>query len=215
MRTAEEDYIKIIYELSIKTVEKFVKTKDIVTLFNYTTQSVIEMVKKLEERNFLTYAPYKGVKLTKSGNKEAIRMVRAHRIWEVMLAHKLGLDWSLIHQEAENLEHAASDLVVEKLYALIGRPKYCTHGNPIPDLDGNVEKVDYNSLINSTAGSNVTIKRVLDYRPLLSFLEQENIKLNDSFIIKKRDDFNQIFILEGKKGKLVTISYSSANMIYV
>lgn len=215
MRTSEEDYIKLIYELSAKTTEEFIKTTEIVANFGYTTQSVLEMIKKLEERILLVYIPYKGVKLTKLGETEAIRMVRAHRIWEVFLAQELGLDWSLIHQEAENLEHSTSNLVIEKLYNYLEKPKYCTQGNPIPDLDGNIEAVTYNSLLNANVGAIVKIKRVTDYRPLLAYMEKEKIKLLDVFTVSKRDDFNQIFVLQRSNGESITISYAAANMVYI
>ena len=93
LNRAEEDYIKTIYELTIQKDVRIVKTNQISEYFSYTDQSVNEMNKKLNNKKLFKFIPYKGISLTSKGKKEAIRMIRAHRIWEVFLTDKLGFSW--------------------------------------------------------------------------------------------------------------------------
>ena len=87
----------------------------------------------MKVKKYVSFIPYKGISLTKKGVEIAITLVRKHRIWEVFLTKKLNFLWSDVHADAEMLEHAASDKVIDELYKYLGEPKYCQHGNPIPD----------------------------------------------------------------------------------
>jgi len=214
MHQAEEDYLKLIYELSIETNVKYIKTSDLADKFGYTIQSVNEMVKRLDKKNLLNYEPYKGIKLTDKGNKEAIRMTRAHRIWEVFLSEKLGLSWESLHDEAENLEHATSDKVLEKLYAFLGYPKYCNHGNPIPDQYGKVERPALSPLYDLKEGDRFMIKRVLDHKPLLKHLNAINLGLNESLKVLKKESLGDIIYIE-KLDQSIPIAKRIAKMIFV
>lgn len=213
LHRAEEDYLKNIYKLTIEKDRKLVKNNELAELLGFTDQTVNEMIKKLETKKLVKYTPYKGVSLTNKGLKEAIRLVRSHRIWEVFLYEKLNLSWKNVHAEAENLEHASSDLVVDLLYDFLGNPEYCVHGNKIPKLDGSYQK-DYDlSLINAEINDEFIIKRVLDHEQLLNFLDDNNLSIGDKLFIKEKDDFNKILIISNKE-KNITISYTTAQIIY-
>lgn len=190
LHRAEEDYIKTIYELSLDLDTTIVKTNEMSQRLAITDQSVNEMIKKLAKKDLLEFIPYKGVKLSQQGLDEAIRLVRAHRIWEVFLMEHLGFNWEDVHKEAELLEHAASNEVIDKLYDFIGKPKYCSHGNPIPDEFGNISKLYNKTLLSFNPGESFILKRVLDNRALLAFLNENKININDEFIIDKIDVFN-------------------------
>ena len=187
---AEEDYLKLIYELSVEQNREKIKTNEISESFGYTDQSVNEMIKKLVNKKFLLYQPYKGVSLTKKGKKEAMRMIRAHRIWEVFLTQKLNISWQDVHIDAEKLEHASSPELIEKLYQYLDEPKYCQHGNPIPTIDGVSEKIETMSLWDANETDLFTIKRVLDHKELLAYLDDKKIELNMTVQIIKKDHFN-------------------------
>lgn len=191
LHRAEEDYIKTIYELSLDLNSIIVKTNEIAKRLGFTDQSVNEMIKKLEKKDLLQFIPYKGVSLSTIGKNEARRLVRSHRVWEVFLMTHLGFSWEEVHEEAETLEHAASTKVIDKLYNFIGRPKYCSHGNPIPDEFGNIDKVYNKTLLTFKEGDKFHLKRVLDNHDLLTFLNQNNINIDDIFIIDKINDFNE------------------------
>ncbi len=214
MNQAEEDYLKLIYELSNELTTPYIKTTDLADKFGYTVQSVNEMVKRLDRKKLLKFEPYKGIKLTSKGSKEAIRMTRAHRIWEVFLSDKLGLSWEALHEEAEKLEHATSEPVLEKLHEFLGYPKYCNHGNPIPNQEGIVEKVELTPLFELKAGETFTIKRVLDHKPLLKHLNTINVGLNEPLKVIKKESLGDIIYIE-KANESIAIAKRIAKMIFV
>ncbi len=213
MNRAEEDYIKLIHELHDETKDPLIKGATLAEQFDFTLQSVNEMLKRLEKKGYLTYIPYKGVKLTASGRQEAIRLIRAHRIWEVFLAQKLGLPWEALHQEAERLEHASSEEVIERLHGYLGRPQYCHHGNPIPNAEGTMAKMYRTSLLEAALKRPFEVKRVLDHKPLLKHLNQLDIQLHDVLTVLEKDDFAGTLTLE-KNAHTMTISYAVARMIF-
>lgn len=189
MNKSEEDYIKMIHELQSESGEKMVKASLLAEQFDYTIQSVNGMLKRLESRGYLTYVPYQGVQLSDLGKKEAVRLIRAHRIWEVFLGEKLQLAWEDLHQEAETLEHSASEKVIDALYEHLGQPPYCRHGNPIPDKAGRLPKTFRKPLSDAQAGTLFKIYRVLDYKPLLMHLNDVSIRLYDILDIQSVDAF--------------------------
>lgn len=213
LNRAEEDYIKTIYELTIQDEKDLVRTNEVSDYFGYTDQSVNEMIKRLSQKKLLNFIPYKGVSLTQKGKKEAIRMIRAHRIWEVFLTDKLGFSWESVHEDAERLEHATSDKVLNKLYEFIGKPDYCQHGNPIPDEKGYIKKSATHSLDQCQVNQVFKISRVLDYKELLIYLNQEDIKLNDLIEVLEIDQFNGIMKVRHKK-RVVTLSIKTAEMLF-
>ena len=213
LNRAEEDYIKAIYELTIQNDAPMIKTNEISDYFGYTDQSVNEMIKKLNQKKLVNFIPYKGIHLTNKGKKEAIRMIRAHRIWEVFLTDKLGLSWEDVHEDAEKLEHATSSRVLDLLYDFIGKPDFCQHGNPIPNEQGNIKKASNFSLSECRVGDVFMLTRVLDLKALLLYLNEEKIKLNDQFIVLEKDEFNEIIKVEHQQ-KQKTISLKTAKMLF-
>jgi DtxR family transcriptional regulator, Mn-dependent transcriptional regulator len=213
MNRAEEDYIKAIYELTIESKDALVKTNEISEHFGFTDQTVNEMIKKLEAKGLLSFYPYKGIELTEKGKGEAIRMIRTHRLWEVFLMNKLNFSWEEVHEDAEKLEHATSLKVSKKLYDFLGKPKFCQHGNPIPDFEGNMDTPIKKMLFEAHIHDTFKIERVLDNNQLLIYLNQKNIKLHDTLYVKEKDDFNNLFVVENDVQTHV-LSYQTARMIF-
>lgn len=213
LNKAEEDYLKIIYELAIKSGFMLVKTNEISNYFGYSDQSVNEMIKKLEHKKLLTFMPYKGIQLTKKGEAEALRMIRLHRIWEVFLADKLGLSWENVHEDAEKLEHATSDVVLNKMYQFLGEPDYCQHGNPIPNDKGKMMPVSQLNLFDCEKGTLFLITRVLDDKHLLVYLNENGLSLNQEISITKKDDINGIIVVRHLHN-MITLSAHTAKMIF-
>lgn len=213
LNKAEEDYLKIIYELAIKSSFMLVKTNEISNYFGYSDQSVNEMIKKLEHKKLLIFMPYKGIQLTKKGETEALRMIRLHRVWEVFLADKLGLSWENVHEDAEKLEHATSDVVLNKMYQFLGEPDYCQHGNPIPNDKGEMMPVSQLSLFDCKKGDLFLITRVLDDKDLLVYLNENGLSLKQEISITKKDDINGIIIVRHLHN-IITLSVHTAKMIF-
>jgi DtxR family Mn-dependent transcriptional regulator len=213
LNRAEEDYIKMIYELTVEKDLLMIKTNELSERFGFSDQSVNEMIKKLEVKHLVSFVPYKGVSLTSKGKSVAIRMIRAHRIWEVFLTQKLGFSWESVHEDAEMLEHATSPEVLESLYKYLGSPKFCQHGNPIPDLKGKMEKSATLSLDELEKGEVFEITRVLDVKELLVFLNENEIKLHDRYELIEKDSFNgMIKIKDQDRTKIISIK--TAKMLF-
>lgn len=212
MYKAEEDYIKFIYEQS--TTQKNVTIKDIATKFNYSEQSVYEMIKKLQTKHLLKYIPYQGVELLKEGLDHAIRLTRAHRIWEVFLQDYLGYDWHEVHEEAEMLEHAGSETMLQRLYDKLGRPKVCQHGNPIPNFQDSWIETPYQSIVNAKENQGFKVLKVNDDKPLLTFLKDKNIQLQDELYIVKKYQNHGLIEVKNQKNEKVVLTDSMALMIF-
>ncbi len=215
MHRAEEDYIKTIYELTVQRKQDIVKTNEISDTFGFTDQSVNEMIKKLVTKKLVKFIPYKGVQLTKNGIKEATRLIRFHRIWEVFLTDKLSYAWEDVHEDAERLEHASSETLINKLDELLGYPKYCQHGNPIPDASGHVSTFSSLSIFDLEENDTFKIKRVLDHKELLNFLNAHHMHLNKTYVLKLKDVFNGIIIIKDEEQKEVILSHKTSKMIFI
>lgn len=213
MNRAEEDYIKTIYELTVEKKATLIKANEIADRFGFTDQSVNEMIKKLEKKHLVSFIPYKGISLTKKGKEVAIRMIRAHRIWEVFLTEKLGFSWENVHEDAEMLEHATSAEVLEKLYHFLGEPKYCQHGNPIPNFKGKIEEATSLSLSEVKVGESFELLRVLDHKELLLYLNQQGMKLYDQYKVLEIDPFNGLMKVNCGDHDL-TLTLKTAHMLF-
>lgn len=134
---AEENYIKTIYHLS-ESGRKAVSTNAISEMQKTKPASVSDMIKKLGEKDMVSYQKYKGVHLSPTGKKAALQIIRKHRLWEVFLVDKLHFSWDQVHEIAEQLEHIKSPLLVKKLDEFLGFPKIDPHGDPIPDENGEI-----------------------------------------------------------------------------
>jgi len=128
----EQDYVKTIYELGDRTDHALVSLKDVTAQLAVSAPSVTEMAKRIEKKGLIKYQSYKGVTLTPRGNKEALLVLKAHRVWECFLIDVLNYEEEDVHCEAEALEHAVSPQLIERLYAYLGKPAQCPHGRNIP-----------------------------------------------------------------------------------
>lgn len=212
MYKAEEDYIKYIYETSLQ--QRQVTIKDVAIKFNYTEQSVYEMIKKLQQKSLLNYVPYQGIQLSEKGHHEAIRMIRAHRIWEVFLQDYLGYDWHEVHEEAEMLEHAGSETMLERLYKKLGEPAHCQHGNPIPNFKNEIDYENLSSLDETIVDTQFKIIKVLDDKPLLLFLQEKNIAIHDTLYIEHIYQNHDLIEVKNRLDEKVVVTTRMANMMF-
>jgi len=152
-----EDYLKAIYRLSLRG--RAATNGDIAELLELSAPSVTGMVKRLSEQGLLEHEAYKGVQLTAEGRRLALRMVRRHRILEAYLVAFLGYGWERVHEEAERLEHAVSDQLIEQMARALGNPKFDPHGDPIPEADGTIPELVCTPLADIPAGETVEIRQ--------------------------------------------------------
>jgi DtxR family Mn-dependent transcriptional regulator len=158
-----EDYLKAIYRLSPHG--RTASTSEIAQRLVLSPASVSGMVKRLSEQGLLEHVPYKGVQLTADGRRAALRMLRRHRLIEAYLVAFLGYTWDTVHDEAERLEHAVSDTLVERMAAVLGNPTVDPHGDPIPTPDGDIDEPAGVPLSDVPAGSSAVIRQVEEGQP--------------------------------------------------
>jgi DtxR family Mn-dependent transcriptional regulator len=158
-----EDYLKAIYRLAEEGGTA--ATNDIAQRLDLSPASVTGMVKKLAESGHLEHVPYRGVRLTETGRLAALAVMRRHRLLETYLITKLGYDWSNVHAEAERLEHAVSDELIDRMAFALGEPKYDPHGAPIPTRNGDIERTALEPLAAMEAGAHVALRQVGDGDP--------------------------------------------------
>lgn len=182
---AVEDYLKAIYALGRGSVS--VATNDIAQKLDLAPASVSGMVRRLADQGLLTYERYRGVTLTNLGRRAALRTLRRHRVIEAYLSGALHYPWDRVHDEAERLEHAASDELVDRMAAAIGEPATDPHGAPIPSREGHMDETEYLSLAELGAGYGARVVRVSDDDPeMLRYLgELEIIPGAEVVIISK------------------------------
>ncbi len=150
-----EDYLKAIYHLS--EGGEPASTNAVAETLALAAPSVSGMLKRLAEQGLVVHEPYRGATLTRSGRREALRVLRRHRLIETYLVARLGYTWDTVHAEAERLEHAVSDDLVERLAEALGNPAFDPHGDPIPGVDGSLTPRETTPL---TVVANGTVARI-------------------------------------------------------
>ena len=184
-----EDYVKGIYKLQQQG--KSVPTSILARHLKIGDGSVTDMIKKLSMKKLVEYTPYRGVSLTHSGKRLALKMVRRHRLWEMFLVKYLGYKWNEIHDEAERLEHMTSDEMEERLDRALGYPKTDPHGDPIPNMRGEVEGMCHSPLSDFNSGDVVRIVRVSDDDAnILQHASEIGLALKRKVIVTKKRSFD-------------------------
>lgn len=172
-----ENYIKAIYQVCLSG-DGQAATGQLATALGVSPGTVTSMLKTLSENRLVTYTPYEGVRLTESGSRLALRVVRRHRLIELFLVKTLNLNWDEVHEEAEHMEHAVSDRLIDKIDAFLGHPKADPHGDPIPRADGTFDAPASRSLADCGVGEAFTLARVIDQSPeFLRFLSSSGLPL--------------------------------------
>lgn len=151
-------------------------TTDLATQLGVTPSTVSANLKRLARDGLISYEPYGSIELTEDGRAIAVDIVRRHRILETYLVQHLGLTWDQVHDEANKLEHAVSDLVLDRMDAVLGHPTHDPHGDPIPDTDGRIPPDHSWALVDTTPETQVDVLRVSDRSPdILRYLTGHGI----------------------------------------
>ena len=210
----EENYLKAIFKLSKTNGEA--STNAVAEELDTKASSVTDMLKKLAEKKLVNYAPYKGVKLTESGQKIAISVIRKHRLWEVFLVDKLDFKWDEVHDIAEQLEHIQSMELVERLDQFLEHPKYDPHGDPIPDKDGNINRHKEQTLADLTPKEKGVIVGVKEHsKSYLNYLDQLGLVLGAEVEIQDIIDFDHSMSIVINQNTKTIISNQASKNLYI
>lgn len=210
----EENYIKTIFALAQDTGEVFVS--DLARKLAVKQPTVNSMVKKLASKKMVSYAPYQGIRMTEKGKREALSIIRKHRLAELFLVKVLGLGWEEVHVIAEELEHVNSKRFFQRIDELLNYPKEDPHGEPIPDENGKMLSKKKISLNEVVEGGVVKIVAVtVDEKSFLDHLNTKGLRIGDSVVLKKRESYDGSILLINKKKTEQTLSHQVAERILV
>ena len=214
MTPKKEDYLKIIFELGGR--KKKVSNKKIAMSLNVAAGSVTEMIRKLVKEGLVHHEPYAGISLTPNGVKIAEELIRRHRLWETFLVTKLNYKLEDVHEDAEVLEHATSDNLMDHLDIFLDHPKRCPHGGIIPDKSGNYEEDSHEILMEVPDGQTVEVDRFIDNHDLLIYLSDVRLKLGDKIKVLSHRPFEGSIEIEVENtGEKMEIGYKAAHYIFV
>lgn len=212
-----ENYLKAILQLVIASKSEWVSTGQLATTVNVSPGSVTSMLKTLAESGLATYKPYEGVSLTKAGRNLALRMLRRHRLLELFLVRTLDLTWDQVHEEAENMEHAVSDMLIDRIDEYLGRPEADPHGDPIPSADGYMRGHENRAIALSACppSSRIRIVRVLNQEPeFLRYLTETGLELGATAVVEQNS--TEGGLVSAKVGKkLVSLGHRAAEQLLV
>ena len=214
LSAATEDYLKVIWTAQEWT-DKPLTVSALSAHMGFSPSSVSEAVKKLTRQGLLTHARYGSIALTDAGLAAAVRMVRRHRLIETFLVEYLEYSWDEVHDEAEQLEHAVSDKMVEALAARLGHPVRDPHGDPIPSVDGSFPPLDALRLSQCGPGTTGVVARVSDTDPdLLRYLAGLGLNLDVRLQILEHQPYAGTLTLDAG-GRRLDLGLPAAEAIWV
>lgn len=183
-----ENYLKAIWQIGANTGSSSVSTGKLAQSLKVSPGTVTSMQKALAEAGLASYRPYEGVSLTEAGRTLALRMLRRHRLIELFLVQTLGLTWDQVHEEAENMEHAVSDFLIDRIDDFLGNPVCDPHGDPIPTANGDLRTSGEESRPLNTVpvGSQVRLVRVLNQdADFLRYLTESNLSIGATALVEQ------------------------------
>jgi DtxR family Mn-dependent transcriptional regulator len=177
-----ENYVKTIALIAARDHQReAVGTGEIAQALNVSPGTVTGMLKTLSEADLATYTPYEGARLTVSGQRLAMKVIRRHRLLELFLVQTLNMPWDEVHEEAEHMEHAASERLIDRIDAFLGHPAVDPHGDPIPRADGSLTETAGTPLSALSRGQRFRVVRVVDQDPaFLRYLSECGLDLHAS-----------------------------------
>jgi DtxR family Mn-dependent transcriptional regulator len=212
-----ENYLKAIFQaqMALPASDDLVQMGQLASALGVVPGTATTMVKALTESGLVRYEPYAGVRLTEGGEKLAARVLRRHRLIELFLVQVMGMSWTEVHDEAEHLEHAVSDRLIERIDQMLGRPSADPHGDPIPGPEGTLSRPQYDTLLTCPLGEAVTVRRVSDQdSEFLRFVERHDLKPGQEVRVEDRDPAADSVRLRGHDREF-TIGTRAASKVLV
>ena len=211
-----EDYLK-----AILLREQHLGHDDLVTMGQVATDlevapgTVTSMVKTLERTGLIRYEPYSGVRLSDEGRRTAARILRRHRLIELFLVETLGLDWSEVHEEAEQLEHSMSDKLIDRIDQMLGHPAVDPHGDPSPEAEGRIRQPELHNLADCDPG-HYAVARVSDQdEAFLRFVERSGLKPGTQLELKASDPAADAVEIQPQDSPSITLGAAAAGKLWV
>jgi DtxR family Mn-dependent transcriptional regulator len=211
---SKENHLKAIFHLQQE--HGLVTTNALAAALNTRPASVTDMLKKLKEQKLLIYEKYKGFKLTNEGRRNALQIIRKHRLWEYFLVKKLQFGWDEVHDIAEELEHISSRELIDRLEAFLGHPETDPHGDPIPDSQGRLQIRRQVSLSELPLNRIAQVSGIASQTSeMLELLQYNHIRLGTRLEIRKKFPFDNSLEVKVRNRPPVTLSAQVAKNVLV
>src|SRR5262245_16447195 len=211
-----ENYLKCIYQFEQRAGGTRVPTGQIAASLKVTPGTATAMAKGLADSGLVSYEPYSGVYLTPAGMQLATHVLRRHRIVELFLVEIMGMNWSDVHGDAEILEHAVSDRLIDRMDEMLGWPTVDPHGDPIPSARGVVMEKDYASLVECPLRTSLRVARVTDQATeFLRFLERQGVMPGNQIEVLARDEEADTVMVRPEGAKAFNLGFRPAARILV
>lgn len=213
-----ENYLKTIYlgVAALDAPQRLLPMGQLASALGIAPGTATTMVKTLAESGLVRYEPYSGVALTSAGEKLAALVLRRHRLIELFLVQVMGYSWDEVHDEAEHLEHAVSDRLIDRIDEMLGRPEADPHGDPIPNSEGHVKRQDAQSLLTCPVDTPMVVTRVLDQnKAFLRFIEHHHLKPGEQIEVEHRDAASDSVSVRGRHDQRITIGTRAASKLLV
>jgi DtxR family Mn-dependent transcriptional regulator len=211
-----ENYLKAIHQgqSALGPDQRLVPMGQVASALGVTPGTATTMVKALAESGLAEYEPYSGVRLSASGERLAGLVLRRHRLVELFLVQVMGMSWADVHDEAEQLEHAVSERLIDRIDEMLGRPSHDPHGDPIPDQDGAITTRHLDSLLTCPLATPLRVTRITDQDPaFLRFIENNGLKPGEPIEVASRDDAADAVVLQQKTRPIVIGARAASKLL--
>ena len=213
-----ENYLKAIHlaQSRLDGDRALVPMGQLSTALGVVPGTATSMVKALSDAGLVTYEPYSGVRLTPAGEKLAAAVLRRHRLIELFLVQVMGMSWAEVHDEAEQLEHAVSDRLIQRIDEMLGRPAVDPHGDPIPDTEGYIHSAELHTLLTCPIDRPLVVSRVVDQdADFLRFIEQSDLKPGQPVTVEGRDAAADRVVVRTAGDRSVALGTRAASKLMV
>lgn len=209
----EENYLKALYRLSQE--KKEITVKDIAKSLGIKMPTVNSMVKKLADKKFIKYEKYKAIELTDKGKKQALYILRKHRLTELFLSKVMGMGWEEVHDIAEQIEHIQSDRFFDRVDEMLGHPQFDPHGEPIPDSNGKLPVYKSFPLSEGQVNQAYRLTGVANHdASFLQFLDSLGLSLGAHIEIKEIQEFDKSMAVKlNQKNKTIFSNTVCRNLL--
>ena len=213
----EENYLKALLKLTQENVDEEAGTNELAIHVGVKPATATDMLKKLKEKKLINYEKYGKIMLTAEGKKNAVQVLRKHRLWETFLYEKLDFTWDEVHEVAEQMEHIQSEKLLIQLDKFLGFPKFDPHGDPIPDKHGKMPVLKAGLLSEGSLHKKYKLVGVCNHSSaFLQFLAKTGLTINNTIEIKEIQEFDKsMHVSINNKTKTILSNEVTQNLLVI
>jgi DtxR family transcriptional regulator, Mn-dependent transcriptional regulator len=211
----EENYLKVLFKLTQENANEKAGTNELAINLGVKCATANDMLKRLKEKKLIDYEKYGKITLTNTGKKNAIKVVRKHRLWETFLYEKMDFSWDEVHEVAEQMEHIQSEKLLEQLDKFLGYPKFDPHGDPIPDTNGKMSALKAMLLSEGVINKKYKLVGVCNHSSaFLQFLDKTGLTINNNIEVKEIQEFDKsMSVIINNKSQTIISNEVTQNLL--